>query len=228
VRGVAVVVVVMAAVACGKRADECQRMADKSGPMFAAMAQAAGREITGDDQAKIVAQCRQALAGGHRDPVLDCVLGATGDAAVRACYLKGVDAPAARTRSSEARLGLDKLAKHARAYYLARGEFPRGTAPLTPAAACCGERGGTCALPASAWAAIPAWAALELQLEPPLHFQYSYESDGATFTAKAVGDVRCDGHPVTYTASGSAPGGNPQVKVVEPAAGPAVGPPAGP
>lgn len=216
------IVVIAAVVACGKRADECQRMADKSGPMFAAMARAAGREITGDDQAKIAAQCRQALAGGHRDPVLDCVLGATGEAAVRACYLQGLERPAAREKPGEARLGLDRLAKHAKAYYLARGEFPRGSAPLTPATACCGEPGGACTLPASAWAAIPAWAALELQLEPPLHFQYSYESDGATFTAKAVGDVRCDGHPVTYTIEGSAPGGNPQVKIIDPAA-PAAG-----
>lgn len=216
-RGVAVAVVVMAAAAaCGKRADECQRMADKSGPMFAAMARTAGREITGDDQAKIVAQCRQALAGGHRDPVLDCVLGAAGDAAVRACYLKGFEGPAARTKPTEARRQLDKLAKHAKAYYLARGEFPRGTAPLTPAAACCGEPGGTCALPASAWAASPVWAALEVQIDPPFHFQYSYDSDGATFTAKAVGDVRCDGHTVTYTVEGSAPGGNPQVTITDP------------
>jgi hypothetical protein len=83
-------------------------------------------------------------------------------------------------------------------------------------------------LPASAWAAIPAWAALELQIDPPFQFQYSYQSDGATFTAQAVGDVRCDGHPVTYTIEGSAPDGNPQVKVVDPIAGPIAGPTAGP
>jgi hypothetical protein len=218
--GAAVMVMVMAA--CAKRPDECQRMADKSGPMFAAMAKLGGRELTGDDQAKIVAQCRQALAGGHRDPVLDCVLGAVGDAAVRACYLKGLDGQAARSRPSEAKLQLDKVAKHAKAYYLAHGEFPRGEAPLTPAVACCSQPDRTCGLPASAWATIPAWAALELQIDPPLQFQYSYQSDGLTFTAKAVGDVRCDGHPVTYTIEGSAANGSPQVKVVDP---PAASPP---
>jgi hypothetical protein len=212
----AALIVGLAVVACGKPADECQRMVDKSGPMFAAMAKAASREITGDDKAKIVAQCRRSLAGGHRDPVLDCVLGAAGDAAVRACYLNGFDGPAARSKQTEARRELAKLAKHAKAYYLARGEFPRGTAPLTPATACCSQPDGKCALPASAWAATPAWAALQVQIDPPFQFQYSYDSDGATFTAKAIGDVPCDGHPVTYTIEGSAPDGNPQVKVVDP------------
>jgi hypothetical protein len=215
-RGAVAAAAVVAVAACGKPADECQRMADKSGPMFAALARDANRAITDDDQAKIVAQCRQALASGHRDPVLDCVLGAVDDVAVRACYLKGLEGPASSPAQSEAKRMLTRLGKHATAYYLARGEFPRGEAPLTPATACCRQADQQCAAPEAAWAALPVWAALAFLVDPPSRFQYRYQSDGATFTATATGDVHCDGHPVTYTIEGSAPGGNPQSHVIEP------------
>lgn len=56
----------------------------------------------------------------------------------------------------------------------------------------------------------------ELRIDHTFQFQYSYQGDGATFTAQAVGDVRCDGHPVTYLIEGSAPDGSPQVKAIDP------------
>ena len=62
----------------------------------------------------------------------------------------------------------------------------------------------------------------KLQIHPatsrtdPSLFQDSYQSDGQTFTAKAVGDAGCRGEIVTYTMTGKAIHGNPVVEFTEP------------
>jgi hypothetical protein len=46
------------------------------------------------------------------------------------------------------------------------------------------------------------WQSLEFVVDGPFNFQYSYESDGKTFTATATGDVGCQGKPSTTTITG--------------------------
>jgi hypothetical protein len=58
---------------------------------------------------------------------------------------------------------------------------------------------------------------MEFQIDEPFRYRYSYESDGQTFTATAVGDPDCDGKPGTYTLTGSVDNGNPKVELKEPA-----------
>jgi len=211
--GIALAVI---AAACGTPADDCQRMVERSAPMFAAMARAAGREIGEAATAKIVAQCRRSVAAGHRDPALDCVLAARDDAAVHRCYLTGSADDGAGVRPPEARLELARLARHATAYFGLRGEFPGGTAAATPPVACCDQPGRRCAVSEAGWAESPVWTALAFQIDRACDFQYRYQSDGQRFIATASGDPGCDGHRVTYAIEGSAPGGNPQVTTVEP------------
>src|SRR6266478_1926075 len=61
------------------------------------------------------------------------------------------------------------------------------------------------------WTSDPVWTALEFQIDEPNLFHYSYESDGKTFKATAVGDLDCDGKPSTYTLDGKSENGNPSV-----------------
>jgi len=86
---------------------------------------------------------------------------------------------------------------------------------LTPAATCCQGAGAKCAVDANAWK-DPVWQALDFQIDEAHLFQYSYESDGKTFTALAVGDLDCDTQMITYTLKGTSENGNPAVQMTEP------------
>ncbi|HEX7836358.1 MAG TPA: DUF4190 domain-containing protein [Kofleriaceae bacterium] len=109
-----------------------------------------------------------------------------------------------RAKSVEADLYLMRLQRSAKRYAVEHNAFPRGSAPLTPATPCCAGPGGRCSDPQS-WA-TPEWRELDFQIDEPHRFQYSYESDGKTFTAHAVGDVKCDGHAVRYELRGTLDG----------------------
>jgi hypothetical protein len=64
----------------------------------------------------------------------------------------------------------------------------------------------------------PVWQALDFSIEEPHRFRYTYESDGKTATATAIGDLDCDGTAITYTLSATAPDGTPTVQITEPPA----------
>ena len=144
--------------------------------------------------------------GGMMMPV--SIVGILGAVAVPAFmdYMK-------RGKVSEAQLQLNKLAKNAKVYYVTNAAFPRGDAPLTPPTSCCTGPKGHCV--SSDWSA-QAWRELDFQIDEPALFQYSYTSDGSTFLATAVGDLDCDGIAITYKLEGSAPSGNPSVKLSVP------------
>ena len=103
-----------------------------------------------------------------------------------------------KSKSSEAELQLTKIGKRASIYAVERGELPKLSVPLTPAAACCNSGPDAkykCQPSQTSWAA---WAPLEFTMDEPHHFQYSIESDGKTLTAKAVGDLDCDNKMIEY------------------------------
>ena len=70
--------------------------------------------------------------------------------------------------------------------------FP-ASAPLTPAHTACqgGER--TKHVPTPEMWNHPTWRALNFIVDYPSLYQYEYLSDGKSFTARAVGDLNCDG-----------------------------------
>ncbi len=120
-----------------------------------------------------------------------------------------------KSKKTEAEVLLNRLGKSAKVAYITDAKFPVGTVPLTPAASCCtGPRAHCVSTPAD-WA-TPLWTQLGFSIDEPNLFQYSYTSDGTTFTAEAVGDLDCDGTMITYRLEGSAPNGNPQVRLTEP------------
>jgi type II secretory pathway pseudopilin PulG len=120
-----------------------------------------------------------------------------------------------KSKQTEAAMMLNRLGKSAKVAYITDAKFPVGTVPLTPAASCCAGPKAHCVSTPADWA-TPVWTQLGFSIDDPNLFQYSYTSDGTTFTAEAVGDLDCDGKMITYRLEGSAVKGNPEVRLTEP------------
>jgi hypothetical protein len=121
----------------------------------------------------------------------------------------------------EAQIQLDNLGNLVKKAFFKEGAFPTMTLGPTPSTACCDQPDHACAPSAADWgvgaATAGGWNDLHFKMtDGPFHFQYSYTSDGKTFTATAVGDPACDGHKVTYTANGTIKGGEPAITVSGP------------
>lgn len=136
----------------------------------------------------------------------------------------GADEPSrsgeqAQSGEKEAMLELNKIGHEVKVYAINNNdELPKGTAGPTPATPCCKAPGGRCAVTQD-WASSPVWSALEFEIDEPNRFQYSYESDGKTFTATAVGDPDCHGKPVTYKVEGTLDSGSVSLQFTDPTSG---------
>ncbi len=102
-----------------------------------------------------------------------------------------------RAKRTEAPLQLNRIGRSAKMFYAENGKLPAFDQPLTPAEPCCTQANGKCAPSADDWSA-PAWRAIDFSVDENHLFQYSYQSDGDTLEATAVGDPGCNGHDVTY------------------------------
>lgn len=122
-----------------------------------------------------------------------------------------------KSKTSEAKLMLNRLGKNLRVAVNTEGGFPKGSVGPTPATSCC-ETGGRCA---PGGFADPLWQGLEFSVDEPHRYRYAYTSeDGETFVAKAIGDLDCDGHEIEYVMTGSMDeSGNVSMVVTEPAPG---------
>ena len=128
-----------------------------------------------------------------------------------------------KAKHSEAELNLNALGKGAKAAYHENGEFPRGSSgPTPPLGACCSGPNHKCEAKQSDWVGSydnpTVWDALDFEQTAPFLFSYSYEgsADGQSFTAKAHGDLDCDGTFIEYELRGSAIGGTPSVTIIKP------------
>jgi type IV pilus assembly protein PilA len=129
-----------------------------------------------------------------------------------------------RSKKTEAALQLNKIGKNAKRYYSETSTYVTGTAAQLPAkpgtGGCCGG-GGTspnhCAAVPASFAADATWKQLDFQIDEDSLFYYDYNGASAsTFTAKATGDLDCDGTEIVYTLTGTATNGNPAVVLTEP------------
>lgn len=198
-------------VAC-KKGDDCQQVFDKMSKSM--------KELSGM-QDKFLDQCRKNHDKFVADPVMKCVLDASGDDAVNKCMKKGFDDYAGASKSSEAALQLNKIGKNAKVAFATNGAFPTGKAKTLPAGdTCCKGDKGKCAVTTD-WASDPVWKALDFSIDEPSLYRYSYESaDGKSFTATAVGDTDCDGQNATFTLTGKVDqGGTPSIDLQKPPAG---------
>ena len=134
--------------------------------------------------------------------------------------MKSFDDYVSKSKATEASLELNRIGRRAKMAYGEQSQFPIGSAPLTPAQACCGQPSNKCQSNPSDWQ-NPVWQALDFSIDEPSLYRYSYESkDGKTFVAKAVGDLDCDGQEATYELDGKIDeAGNPTVTLTKPPAG---------
>ncbi len=215
---VGVVGAVVAAAGCSKAApgaDDCARFVEKSRPVMSDMMKTAGRTLSDADVAKMLDTCKKGGPGGQtKDPVFACVVGAADDAAVRACYAKGLGSYAARSKAVEAKVALEGIGRGLDTAYQDTQKIPVGTAGPTPATPCCQGPDQKC--PLADWAADPVWSALLFGLPEPTRFQYAYQSDGTTARATATGDLDCDGTTITFTLTATIEGGAVKVNIAEP------------
>jgi type IV pilus assembly protein PilA len=128
-----------------------------------------------------------------------------------------------RSKKTEASLQLNKIGKNAKRAYSETSSYVSGTAAQKPAkpgsGGCCGGGGGTnkCAADSAGFAGDAIWKQLDFQIDEPSLFYYDYTGTATTFTAKATGDLDCDGTEIVYTLTGTATNGNPAVSLTEPA-----------
>ena len=138
-----------------------------------------------------------------------------------------------KSRSTEAMLQLNKMAKNDKANYVARAAYylqPDGveiaTAP-NPAASCCSQNfhGEKKCDPASGSWTTSDWVKLDFQIDEGHYFQYQYTGGGnpngvsgvgRNYRFTAVGDLDCDGTSITYTLAGDSVGGNPSSTISQP------------
>lgn len=117
-----------------------------------------------------------------------------------------------RSKTSEASMNSRRMFDGAAAYaasehvgpdgkMLAR-HFPR-SAPLTPATTACKDGQSVPHAPNPAqWETLP-WQALGFSVSGPSYYQYEFVSDGKNFTARALGDLDCDGVLSTFERVGT-------------------------
>jgi prepilin-type N-terminal cleavage/methylation domain-containing protein len=124
-----------------------------------------------------------------------------------------------KSRSTEARMHLEKLYNGARTYFYETTEAGKTMVSLqtqfpdpevaTPAVSCCTSGGGAearCAPNLAIWEGSDTWKALKFDIPDPHYYQYEFKSKGVSitseFTAFAYGDLDCDGIKSTFTMYG--------------------------
>jgi len=112
-------------------------------------------------------------------------------------------------KTGEARKFVKKIYDGARTYYMDRGgtrgmknlppQFPTPSQSATPSlGACCIDGNDRCEPQAAQWTNVT-WTALQFSVVDPHYFMYSYAVRGLSeFTARANGDLDCDGDYSTF------------------------------
>lgn len=114
-----------------------------------------------------------------------------------------------KSKTSEAPDALKKIFNGAKAYWSNNPnptvdpipvQLPAPTTATTPALGTCCADGGKCRPVAANWD-IPTWTALSFSISDNHHYMYTYEltpDEFSGFTARANGDLDCDGTLSTF------------------------------
>jgi prepilin-type N-terminal cleavage/methylation domain-containing protein len=128
-----------------------------------------------------------------------------------------------RSKKTEASLQLNKIGKNAKRTYAESSSYVTGTAATLPArpggpGGCCGGTlNNHCAANPVSFNSDPVWKQLDFQIDEPSLFYYDYNgASPTTFTARATGDLDCDGVEIVYTLTGTAVNGDPAIALTEP------------
>jgi len=129
-----------------------------------------------------------------------------------------------KSKKSEATMNLNRITKSLKRYYAENSSFPKGDAGPTPDfPTCCGLKSdgngvdNKCPNSPSAWQKDKVWSELDMLLDEPTVYRYTYHSDGKTVKVQAIGDADCDGNFATYDMTVEVNGaGVPQATIVPP------------
>jgi Tfp pilus assembly protein PilE len=125
-----------------------------------------------------------------------------------------------RSKKTEASLQLNKIGKNAKRAYSETSSYVVGTAAQLPAkpgsGGCCGGTNNHCGAVPASFAGDATWKALDFQIDEASLFYYDYTGTATTFTAKATGDLDCDGTEIVFSLAGTAASGNPATVLTEP------------
>jgi type IV pilus assembly protein PilA len=127
-----------------------------------------------------------------------------------------------RAKTSEARTNVEKIYNGARVYFNDTpqpgmtpvvDQYPTGDTTLTPGTpACVGSRSVKREINAAdrlLWS-TPLWNDVSFSMTDPYLFQYQYVGVADAFTARAQGDLDCDGVFSTFEMFGDVVGGQPR------------------
>jgi prepilin-type N-terminal cleavage/methylation domain-containing protein len=125
-----------------------------------------------------------------------------------------------RSKAVEASLQLNKIGRSSKRTYSELASYVVGVAaqlPVKPGiGGCCGGPRNHCTASPTAFVTDVVWRQLDFQIDEDNLFFYDYVGTPTTFTAKATGDLDCDGIEIVYTLNGTAVNGNPAVALIEP------------
>ena len=107
-----------------------------------------------------------------------------------------------RAKTSEAQMRVRHIADNAGLFFATEGKFPE-SAPLTPPQSACRFGESVDHAPDPAFWAAPGWKQLGIQVQRPFKYQYEFVSNGTAFTARAYGDLDCDGVRSTFELAGN-------------------------
>jgi type II secretory pathway pseudopilin PulG len=100
-----------------------------------------------------------------------------------------------KSKTTEATAGMKHVYDGARAYYLEHGKMPKPIATTPPLGACCGQPEGECAAGSIDW---KAWKDLGFSVDGASRYSYELDANATGFTARAIGDLDCDGVYSTF------------------------------
>lgn len=106
-----------------------------------------------------------------------------------------------KSKMIEGRVHLKMIGHNAKQIVEEKGALPAGSVGPSPSQPCCTFADKKCPVDAAVWK-DPIWDQLLMWEDRPGYFQYTYQSDGTSFTATATADVLCEGKPVTFTITG--------------------------
>ena len=119
----------------------------------------------------------------------------------------------AKARSTEARMHIEKIYNGARVYWMEPhaqagvvGSLPPQlpvSKAATPALRCCVISGvGSRCVPEPTQWQDPTWVAVQFSMDDPHYYQYEFTASATQFTARAIGDLDCDGVTSSYSMVG--------------------------
>ncbi|MGK0360130.1 MAG: hypothetical protein ACI9U2_002442 [Bradymonadia bacterium] len=124
-----------------------------------------------------------------------------------AASLSAFDQYRRKAMAAETRVNLRAMVDGARTYYASEradragkiipAQFP-ATLALAPATSACKDGKPITHMANPAIWGKPGWTALSFTPRGPFRYQYEWVTDGKTFTARAIGDLDCDGVTSTF------------------------------